>query len=67
MAQAILTEEAAKMATPASQEVANQIVEEGLAKHPEDVVVDKGNVFSRAYLPDGNKAAFYLKVGSLVI
>jgi len=65
MTRAILTEEEAKEAVLASQEVAAQVVEEGLAKHREDVIVGQGMVFARAYLADGEKAAFFLKVGEM--
>jgi len=65
MTRAILTEEEAKEAAPASKAVATQIVEEGLARHRDDVIVDRGMVFARAYLPDGQKAAFFLKVGEI--
>jgi len=65
MSPRILTEIDAMHATSASEEIAGEIIREGLAKVPDDVLVYHGEVFSRAYLADGEKASFYLSVGRL--
>ena len=45
---------------------ANEIIEAGLAKRPEDVVLVGQVLFSRAYMPSGEAAPFYLRAGQVM-
>ena len=62
----ILTDAEAKDARLAPESVAAEIVGEGLARQVEDVVMVNDQLFARVYLPSGETASFYLKVGKIV-
>lgn len=61
----MITEAEAKAARLAPENVAAEIVSNGLAKQVEDVVMLGEQLFARAYLPSGESASFWLKVGKI--
>lgn len=59
-------EDAKKYGTLPPVKFAREIVEAGLAKHPDDVVLVGQVLFSRAYMPSGKAAPFYLRAGQVM-
>jgi len=66
MTHTILTADNAKrIGSAAPSEIVEQLIAEGLARSPQDVVQIEKNIFTRAYLASGEPASFFLPVGTI--
>jgi len=64
MTHMILTaDEAERIGSAAPAGMVEQLIAEGLAKAPQDVVQVEKYIFTRAYLASGEPASFFLPVG----